>query len=73
MHSKISRTYIDSSGSSRTLRKGLVLMIALSLFGTETASIFGQTAQKPGTSTVESQIKKFGVGKSVKVGWPGVS
>jgi hypothetical protein len=67
MHPKISRAFKDFSGGMGTFRMGLVLLLAVALLGTETAPAFAQAPQTPDPSTVENQVKKFGVGKSVKV------
>jgi hypothetical protein len=51
-------------------RTGLVLLLTVALLGVETVPAFArapQTPQTPDSSTVENQVKKFGVGKSVKV------
>ena len=55
------------SGSTQALRKGLVFLLAVALTGTETVSAFAKESQAPDPSTVASQVKKFGVGKTVKV------
>ncbi len=49
------------------LRSGLTLLLAVWLLGTEAAPTFAMGPQTPDPSTVETQVKKFGVGKSVKV------
>ena len=55
------------SESIRIFRTGWVLLLAVALLGTESVPAFAQGAQTSDASTVESQVKKFGVGKSVKV------
>jgi hypothetical protein len=60
----------SSAGSARrwgSLRKGLVFLLALALTGTETVSTFGKQSPASDPASVASQVKKFGVGKSVKV------
>jgi hypothetical protein len=42
-------------------------LLAVALVGTETGTIFAQAPQATDPAFVESQVKKFGVGKSVKV------
>jgi hypothetical protein len=65
MHLKNSRTFKDFFGHVGTLRMGLVWLLLVALLGTETAPALAQTLQTPDPSAVESQVKKFGVGKSV--------
>ena len=67
MQPKISQAFRNFSGSTKTLRTGLVLLVAVALLGTATVPAFAQGPQTPDPSAVESQVKKFGVGKSVKV------
>jgi hypothetical protein len=43
------------------------LLLTVSLFGTVAAPAFSQTTQTSDPAAVESQVKKFGVGKSVKI------
>lgn len=62
-----SRAIADCSRSARTLRNGLVFVLAVLLMGTDTVSAFAQESQSPDPSAVVSQVKKFGVGKAVKV------
>ena len=62
-----SRGIAGFSRSRRAVRKGLVFLLAVALTGTETVSSFGKQYQAPESSSVASQVKKFGVGKSVKV------
>jgi hypothetical protein len=47
------------------IRTGLVLLLLAALLGTENVPAFGQT--QPSPSAVETQVKKWGVGKSVKM------
>lgn len=49
------------------IRTGLVLLLLVALLSTETVPAFGQTQQAPDPSTVENQVKMWGVGKSVKM------
>jgi hypothetical protein len=51
----------------RPLRKGLVFLLAVALASTNTISTFAKQSQASDPSTVASQVKKFGVGKAVKV------
>lgn len=67
MGSNKSRGIASFSGSTRTLRRGLVFLLAVALTGTETVSTFAKQSQAPDPSAVASQVKKFGVGKAVKV------
>lgn len=67
MHSKISRAYVGHSGKSNTFRSGLILLVSATLIGLETVPAFGQGSQEPAPSSIEGQVKKFGVGKSVKI------
>jgi len=67
MSPKISRAFKDFSRSTGTFRTGLALLLAVVLLGAETAPAFAKGPQTPDPSTVENQVKKFGVGKSVKV------
>ena len=57
----------DFSESMWTFRTALVLLLAAVMVGTEVVPAFGQATQTPDPSVVESQVKKFGVGKSVRV------
>jgi hypothetical protein len=45
----------------------LVFLLAVALTGTETVPAFARESQVSDPSTVVSQVKKFGVGKAVKV------
>jgi hypothetical protein len=67
MGSNKSRGIAGFCGSTQALRKGLVFLLAVALTGTETISAFAKDPQAPDPSTVASQVKKFGVGKAVKV------
>ena len=55
------------SGSTQVLRQGLAILLAVALTGTGTASAFAKESQAPDPSLVAAQVKKFGVGKAVKV------
>jgi sRNA-binding regulator protein Hfq len=55
------------SGSTRALRKGLVYLLAVALTGGDAVSAYAKESQAPDPSAVASQVKKFGVGKAVKV------
>ena len=48
------------------IRTGLVLLLVVALLGTANAPAFGET-RTADTSTVETQVKNWGVGKSVKM------
>jgi len=67
MGSSKSRSIAVFSGGMRALRKGLVFLLAVALASTNTISMFAKQSQASDPSTVASQVKKFGVGKAVKV------
>lgn len=67
MYPKTSRAYNNFLEKGGTIRSGLILLLAVGLLGPETAPTFAMGPQTPDPSTVETQVKKFGVGKSVKV------
>jgi hypothetical protein len=67
MGSDKSRSIAGFSRSTRALRKGLVFLLAIALTGSETVSTFAKQSQAPDPASVASQVKKFGVGKAVKV------
>lgn len=54
-------------GSTQVLRQGLAILLAVALTCAGTASAFAKESQAPDPSLVEAQVKKFGVGKAVKV------
>ena len=54
-------------GCTGALRKGLVYLLAFALTGAETVSAYAKESQAPDPSVVASQVRKFGVGKAVKV------
>ena len=54
-------------GSEQVFRQGLAILLAVALMGAETASAFAKDSQAPDASMVAAQVKKFGVGKAVKV------
>jgi len=58
---------ISLSGSMQVLRQGLAILLAIALTGAGTASAFAKESQAPDPSMVAAQVKKFGVGKAVKV------
>jgi hypothetical protein len=64
---QISSTLKDLSGSAASARTWLVLLLVAALLHAETVPAFAQTQQTPDPSTVENQVKKWGVGKSVKM------
>ena len=49
------------------LHQGLVILLVVALSGTTAGIAFAQTSPAPDPSLVAAQVKKFGVGKSVKV------
>lgn len=51
----------------RTLQAGSVLLLAVVLLAAQTAQTFAQTLQTADASAAEAQVKKFGIGKCVKV------
>jgi len=55
------------SGSTQVFRQGLAILLTIALMGAETASAFAKESQAPDPSMVAAQVKKFGVGKAVKV------
>lgn len=65
--------HLTSAPGMKTVRMGLVLLLSIAMLGIETVPVFAQatqpiqTAQPPDPAMVESQVKKFGVGKSVKI------
>jgi len=62
-----SRRIAGLSGSTRPLRKGLAFLLAVALTGTAAVSAVAKESPAPDPSTVAGQVKKFGVGKAVKV------
>ena len=58
---------ISLSGSMQVLRQGLAILLAIALTGAGTASAFAKESETPDPSIVATQVKKFGVGKAVKV------
>ncbi len=68
MHSRFCRPVTASAGHPNSFRMGLILLLAAAMLGTPFFSAFAQaTSQSPDPAAVESEVKKFGVGKSVKV------
>ena len=53
--------------TTRSFGPGLALLLTVAMTGTAVAPAFAQVSQTPDPATVENQVKKFGVGKSVKV------
>lgn len=49
------------------LHQGLVILLVVALSGTTAGIAFAQTSPAPDPSLIAAQVKKFGVGKSVKV------
>jgi len=62
-----SRSIAGFPGSAQAFRKGLVFLLAVALTGTEAGSVLAKESQAPDPLVVASQVKKFGVGKAVKV------
>ena len=67
MGSNKSRSIAAFSGSMRALRKGLVFLLPVALASTNTISTLAKQSQASDPLTVASQVRKFGVGKAVKV------
>jgi len=67
MTPKTSQALTSSRCDSRGFRPALVLLLAVALLGTETVPTFAKAPQTPDPAMVETQVKKFGVGKSVRV------
>lgn len=67
MHAKNWRRVTARAANPNTFWKGLVLLLAAAMLGTPVVPAFAQAVQTPDPAAVESQVKKFGVGKSVKV------
>ena len=55
------------SGSTQALRQVLAILLAIAVTGVGTASAFAKESQTPDPSIVAAQVKKFGLGKAVKV------
>jgi len=55
------------SGSTQVFRQGLAILLAIALTGAGTPFAFAKESQAPDPSIVAAQVKKFGVGKAVKV------
>lgn len=64
---RVSGTVKNLCGGPGAFRSGLVWLLAVALLGTVTAPAFAQGPQALDPAAVESQVRKFGVGKSVKV------
>ena len=67
MHSRFSRVQLSSTTRKSVFRSGLALIVAVALLGIETRSLFAQGSQAIAASPIETQVKNFGVGKSVKI------
>ena len=67
MGSNKSGAVAASFGSTHPLRNGLVILLAAVLACADTISMFAKDSQVPDPAVVAAQVKKFGVGKSVKV------
>jgi hypothetical protein len=66
MQSKPSRI-LEVIGGTGNFRAGLICMLTLSLLGTQMVPAFAKAPQTPDPAAVENQVKKWGVGKSVKM------
>jgi hypothetical protein len=64
VHPSFAKLVGDFSGS---LRSGLVLLLAVALLATESGVTFAQAPPAPDPAAVQGLVKKFGVGKSVKM------
>ncbi len=67
MHAKYGRRVIARVACPNTSRTGWVLLLAAAMLGTPIIPAFAQVTQPPDPAAMASQVKKFGVGKSVKV------
>jgi hypothetical protein len=67
MESNKSGAAAASFGSMLVLRQGLVILLAAVLACADTVSLFAKDSQTPDPAVVAALVKKFGVGKSVKV------
>jgi hypothetical protein len=67
MHSRFCRPITAYAGRSNSFRTGLNLLLAAAMLGTPFFPAYSQVTQSSDAAAVESQVKKFGVGKSVKV------
>jgi hypothetical protein len=67
MQTRIWRACKDFLPGAVTFRGGLVLLLTTALLATESGVAFAQGPQAPDPAAVQSQVKKFGVGKSVKM------
>ncbi len=62
-----SRTATGAGRGKGALHQGLVILLVVALSGTTAGMAFAQASPAPDPSLIASQVKKFGVGKSVKV------
>ena len=62
-----SRTATGFRRGNGALHQGLVILLIVGLLGTTAGMAFAQTSPAPDPSLIAAQVKKFGVGKSVKV------
>jgi len=67
MGSHALRTLASRCRTVRRVRTGLALLLVAALGGVATVPAVARTPQAMDPSAVESQVKKFGVGKLVKV------
>ncbi len=67
MGSNQSRTATGFRRGKGALHQGLVILLVVALSGTTAGMAFAQTSPPPDPSLIAAQVKKFGVGKSVKV------
>jgi len=63
-HSRIASGY---RRGTRALHQGLAIVLVVALSGTTAGIAFAQTSTAADPSLIAAQVKKFGVGKSVKV------
>jgi len=62
-----SRTATGFRRGRGALHQGLVILLVVALSGTTAGMAFAQASPAPDPSLIAAQVKKFGVGKSVKV------
>ncbi len=67
MGSNRSETLTGFWRSHGVFHTGLVLLLVVAIWGTTAGVAFAQNSAAPDPSMVAAQVKKFGVGKSVKI------
>ena len=67
MESNQSRTVTGFWGCKGVLYTGLVHLLVVAISGTTAGVAFAQNSPAPNPSEVAAQVKRFGVGKSVKI------